>query len=159
MRNALLVVISRILLLLRFDPSLLTLLRSGLFSLFVAACLFADLFFSGRALLSHAGPASACMKVLHSVIQEGKHFSSDTGAGVLLVQAETLEGTRSSPLLKSVEVVAAYSSLSFGVRYFGSSMDRPKVSVLRSAGRSNRGEINHFAACIETEVVSVPLLS
>ncbi|KAK8957499.1 putative threonine aspartase [Platanthera zijinensis] len=99
--------------------------------------------------LSHAGPASACMKVLRSVIQEGKHFSRDTGAGVLLVQAETLQGTRSSPLLKSVEVVAAYSSLSFGVGYFGSSMDRPKVSVLRSAGRWNRGEINHFAACID----------
>lgn len=99
--------------------------------------------------LSHAGPASACMGVLSSVIQEQNMCPRDTGAGVLLVQAETLQDKESSPLLKAVELVAAYTSVSFGVGYFGSSMDRPKVSILRSTGQSNVSDINHFAARID----------
>ncbi|KAI0509989.1 hypothetical protein KFK09_010589 [Dendrobium nobile] len=99
--------------------------------------------------LSNEGPASACMEVLRSVVREGSHCSHDSGAGVLLVQAETLQATESSPLLKAVEMVAAYTSSSFGVGYFGSSMDHPKVSILRSTRQRNCRDLNHFAARID----------
>ncbi|GMP43257.1 hypothetical protein CsSME_00012690 [Camellia sinensis var. sinensis] len=59
-------------------------------------------------LYSQAGPGSACMKVLRS-----------------------LPGT--STKLKAIEIAAAYNSLSFGMGYFGSSIERPKVSILRTA--------------------------
>ncbi|KAL0428903.1 UNVERIFIED_CONTAM: putative threonine aspartase [Sesamum radiatum] len=76
---------------------------------------------------SQAGPVSACTKVLRSV-HEADQSGSEKSAGVLLVQAETTAmGSGTSLKLKAVEIAATYTSASFGVGYFGSSMKQPKV--------------------------------
>ncbi|KAL0397877.1 UNVERIFIED_CONTAM: putative threonine aspartase [Sesamum calycinum] len=76
--------------------------------------------------LSQAGPVSACTKVLRSV-HEADQSGSEKSAGVLLLQAETSAmGSGTSLKLKAVEIAAAYTSASFGVGYFGSSMKQPK---------------------------------
>ncbi|KAL7198541.1 hypothetical protein ACSBR2_020935 [Camellia fascicularis] len=109
--------------------------------------------------LSQAGPGSACMKVLRSVMQDSSQHSTDKSAGTLVVQAEapiTLPGT--SPKLKAIEITAAYTSLSFGIGYFGSSMERPKVTILRTGKQQNRTGINQFAARIDGHYDSLVLL-
>ncbi|KAH7851421.1 hypothetical protein Vadar_011393 [Vaccinium darrowii] len=80
-----------------------------------------------------AGPASYCVKVLRSVIKDNSQHCTGKSVGVLIVQAEApvnLPGI--PPKLESIEMAAAYSSLSFGIGYFGSSMDRPKLDQLLS---------------------------
>ncbi|KAL6499296.1 hypothetical protein OROHE_025959 [Orobanche hederae] len=102
--------------------------------------------------LSETGPISACSKVLRSVCEDDQR-GSERSAGVLLVQADTsYMGPDISEKLKAIEIVTAYTSPSFGVGYFGNSMERPKVSILRSMKLQNQNGIDQFAARINLDV-------
>ncbi|KAG2243053.1 hypothetical protein Bca52824_095106 [Brassica carinata] len=84
--------------------------------------------------LSQAGPASAAMKVLRSVIQQegSERGDTDKTGGILVVQADasvSVPGDR--PELNAVEIAAAYSSLSFGIGYYGNSIAKPKEEERR----------------------------
>ncbi|ERM95164.1 putative threonine aspartase isoform X1 [Amborella trichopoda] len=97
--------------------------------------------------LSQAGPTSACTKILKAILKDRAQEFEDRGSGVLLVQADIhKEHSSNSERLSAVELVAAYSSSSFGIGYYGSSMNRPKVSILSSSRATNSKEVDHFGA-------------
>lgn len=100
--------------------------------------------------LSQEGPASACTKVLSSIVENCSQHGTNKDAGALLVQADIHTVVPENAFqLKAVELVAAYSSISFGIGYFGSSMHQPKVSILRASRPSATVNIEHFAARID----------
>ncbi|XP_054781187.1 putative threonine aspartase isoform X2 [Prosopis cineraria] len=99
--------------------------------------------------ISQSGAAAACTKILRTVVDESSRSGADGSSGILVVQADaSVTGQGKLPRLEAVEIAAAYTSLSFGVGYFGSSMERPKVSILRSAKQSRTG-IDQFGARLD----------
>ncbi|KAM0048287.1 putative hydrolase [Helianthus debilis subsp. tardiflorus] len=109
--------------------------------------------------LLQAGPGAACSEVLESVIKDSCQRGSDRSAGILLVQAEASSiGIGSSPQLKSVEIAAGYTTLSFGIGYFGNSMEQPKASILRSSKQHNRTDISQFAALVNLTCLKIRIL-
>ncbi|RID43156.1 hypothetical protein BRARA_I00036 [Brassica rapa] len=102
--------------------------------------------------LSQAGPASAAMNVLRSVMQQegSERGVTDKTGGILVVQADaSVSVTGDKPELNAVEIAAAYSSLSFGIGYYGNSMVKPKISILRTKRGENEAGIDHFEAGID----------
>lgn len=73
------------------------------------------------------GPGYACETMLRSVIEKGRVFGGKDDAGVLFLQSSSDSTRVNLAMLQTVELVAAYTSSSFGIAYYGSFMNKPKV--------------------------------
>ncbi|XP_078427465.1 N-terminal nucleophile aminohydrolases (Ntn hydrolases) superfamily protein [Wolffia australiana] len=93
--------------------------------------------------LSQGDPAAACADVLRAAAKG----DSAGGNGLLLVQADVTKVNGDELELKTVELVVAYSSSSFGIGYFARGMNQPKVLILRSERSSS--VVNHFGTCVD----------
>ncbi|CAM6101609.1 unnamed protein product [Calypogeia fissa] len=92
---------------------------------------------------SESGPAPACEDFLLGLMDQRGNFEGNNDAGVLLLQADSSsQYPTTGPRLDAVELVAAFTSQSFGVGYFGSLMKAPKTRILR---RPQRDEVGLFA--------------
>lgn len=92
-------------------------------------------------------PESACEEILTKTLQQEQNSNSDTSGGVLLVQVDgaSVREERGGQL-KSVEMVAAYATSSFGVGYFKSSMKRPKATILRRSNGMGTRRVSLFSS-------------
>ncbi|BFI40377.1 taspase, threonine aspartase, 1 [Marchantia polymorpha subsp. ruderalis] len=84
-------------------------------------------------LRSETGPGPACQTFLSRMMESQGAFGGTNDAGILLVQLDASEGNRATtrPKLGAVELVAAFTSRSFGVGYYGSLMKAPKTEIFR----------------------------
>ncbi|BBN16743.1 taspase, threonine aspartase, 1 [Marchantia polymorpha subsp. ruderalis] len=82
---------------------------------------------------SETGPGPACQTFLSRMMESQGDFGGTNDAGILLVQLDASEGNRATtrPKLGAVELVAAFTSRSFGVGYYGSLMKAPKTEIFR----------------------------
>ena len=65
--------------------------------------------------------------MLRSVFEKGRAFGGQDDAGVLFLQSISDLTRTNSQMLQTVELVAAFTTSSFGIAYYGSSMNKPKV--------------------------------
>ncbi|KAL2613956.1 hypothetical protein R1flu_025648 [Riccia fluitans] len=85
---------------------------------------------------SEEGPGTACESFLSNLMSEQAAFGSSYDSGLLLVQLNTSQGNN-DPKLRGVELVAAFTSKSFGVGYYGSLMTTPKTQIFRNSNSCN----------------------
>ncbi|MCO5597036.1 hypothetical protein L7F22_051110 [Adiantum nelumboides] len=91
-------------------------------------------------------PEYACKETLSKTLQQARNSVPETSGGVLLVQVNGASAIEDCRQLKSLEIVAAYATPSFGVGYFHSSMKKPKATILRRVPGKDMTQISSFSS-------------
>lgn len=92
-------------------------------------------------------PENACKEILAKTLEREQDPVLETSGGVLLVQVNGASLSKEQGgQLKSVEIVAAFATSSFGVGYFSSSMKKPKATILRQDNVKGSRRINSFSS-------------
>ncbi|RVW27915.1 putative threonine aspartase [Vitis vinifera] len=106
-------------------------------------CLIITVMFSGRpCLCMHQSFTLRC--------SNSSQHGTDKSAGILLVQADApITGPPEFTKAESYRDCSFILFLIFWNRLFGSSMERPKVSILRSTKQQSRTGMDHFEARID----------